>query len=165
MRTVLRSMEPEDKAFLYEVYASTREEELAVLPWSSEEKERFLRMQFEAQHGFYMNQFPDAEFSIIELEGKPIGRYYLEHRHDEYRIIDIALLPPYRNQGIGGEYLKALCEKAMQSGLPICIHVEQNNRAMALYKRVGFKKIGDTGVYNLMEWRSNAVRFQSSVNP
>ena len=32
------------------------------------------------------------------------------------------------------------------------IHVEHNNPAMRLYKRLGFRKIDDNGIYHLMEW-------------
>ena len=38
----LRPITPEDEPFLYEVYASTRENEMALLEWSSTEKEKFL---------------------------------------------------------------------------------------------------------------------------
>ena len=50
---------------LYLVYATTREEELSQVPWSPEQKEEFLRMQFSAQHDYYQQQYPDAKFEII----------------------------------------------------------------------------------------------------
>ena len=40
-----------------------------------------------------------------------------------------------------------------EAQLPVRIHVEANNPAMGLYKRLGFRQIDTNGVYWLMEWR------------
>lgn len=63
--TTLRPITPEDREFLFRLYASTRAEELAVVDWSEREKESFLRFQFDAQHKYYMEQFPRAAFDVI----------------------------------------------------------------------------------------------------
>jgi hypothetical protein len=60
-----RAIRPEDEPFLRRVYAGTREEELAVVPWSIDQKDAFLRMQFDAQHRYYQDQFPDASFDVV----------------------------------------------------------------------------------------------------
>ena len=148
----LRPITPEDEDFLYRVYASTREDELAPLDWDDEQKESFLKMQFAAQHKFYTEQFPRAEFQVILLDQEPIGRLYLDHRHDEIRLIDIALLPSHRNCGIGNHILKDILAAGELASLPVRIHVEQFNPALRFYKRLGFRQTGDDGIYYLMEW-------------
>ena len=148
----LRDIVDGDRPFLQQLYASTREEELAVVPWSESEKKTFLEFQFNAQHTFYQNQFGDAAFWVIEQENVPIGRLYLDRRSDEIRIIDIALLPAYRDRGIGTALLNAILAEGQANHQPIRIHVEHNNRALNLYRRLGFKKIDEEGVYFLMEW-------------
>ncbi len=148
----LRPITPEDGGFLYRIYASTREDELAVVDWDDGQKEAFLEMQFAAQHAFYMEQFPRAEFQIILLDEEPIGRLYVDRREDEIRIIDIALLAEHRNKGIGSKFLKDILSEGQQKGLPVRIHVEQNNPALRLYERLSFQKIGENGIYYLMEW-------------
>ena len=147
----LRPMRARDKDFLYRVYASTRAEELAVVDWSEAEKAAFLEQQFEAQHGYYQAQFPDAAFQVIERDGEPIGRLYLDRRADEIRIIDIALLPAHRRAGIGGALLREILGEAAAAGKAVRIHVERNNPALGLYHRLGFREIEDQGVYLLME--------------
>ena len=77
MNVTLRPIAPADEQFLYQVYASTRQEELAQVPWSDAQKEAFLRMQFAAQHLHYQQHYADAAFSILELQGEPIGRLYV----------------------------------------------------------------------------------------
>ena len=111
----LRPVRPEDESFLYEVYASTRLDELALTGWTEQQKKEFLQMQFGAQHRYYHEQFPEAEFHIILIQNLPIGRLYVDRRSDEIRIIDIALLPEYRNAGIGSMFLHNLMEEAEQS--------------------------------------------------
>ena len=153
-----RPIRPEDEAFLYQVYASTREDELAQVPWDEGEKETFLRMQFNAQHKYYQEQFLNAEFQIILLDDRPIGRLYVDRRPDEIRLIDIALLPGERNGGIGTLLLKELLVEAAWVGKPVRIHVERFNPALRLYEQLGFSRIDDQGVYHLMEWSPNQRR-------
>ena len=148
----LRPTRADDTEFLYRVYASTREQELAVLDWSGEQKEAFLRMQFDAQHTFYHQHFPECAYQVIEAGDEPIGRLYLDRRDDEFRIIDIALLSEHRNAGIGGRLMRDILDEAAASGKPVRIHVERFNPALSLYQRLGFEQIEDQGVYLLLEW-------------
>ena len=148
----LRPAREDDAEFLYRVYASTRTDELAVVPWSVEQKEAFLRMQFHAQHTDYHRNFPDAAFLIVESNHEAIGRVYLDRRHDEFRVVDIALLPERRGRGLGAALMRNVMAEAAAEMLPVRIHVERFNPAQRLYERLGFRRIGDTGVYYLMEW-------------
>ena len=149
----LRPIRPDDEAFLFRVYASTREEELAPLQWSEEQKRAFLQMQFRAQHQHYQTYFPAARFDVVVWRDQPIGRLYVDRREDEIRIIDIALLPEFRRQGFGSRMLREILDEATQPPKPVRIHVERFNPALKLYERLGFTRTGDTGVYYLMEWK------------
>lgn len=151
-----RPIGQQDQEFLYSVYASTRQQELAVVDWSAEQKEQFLRMQFSAQHKHYQENYTAASFDVILLDSEPIGRLYVDRRDQEIRVIDIALLPEHRGRGIGGRMMQDLLDEAQSNGIPVCIHVERNNPAMHLYQRLGFQVIGDTGVYLLMQWTPNS---------
>ncbi len=148
-----RPIAESDLPFLSSLYASTRAEEVAQVPqWNDEQRRQFLQMQFDAQHKFYQEQFDQAEFLIIEREGQAVGRVYTDRREDEIRLIDIALMPETRAQGLGSALLEDLLEEGQHTGLPVRIHVEKNNPAMRLYIRLGFRQIEDQGVYDLMEW-------------
>ena len=140
-----------DAEFLLAVYASTRAEELAVVPWTPAEKDAFLRMQFEAQDAFWREQRPDAAFAVILVDGEPAGRLYVDRRPDEIRIVDIALLPDRRAMGVGTLLIQRILDEGRASGRPVTIHVERGNRARALYERLGFRQIDTTGVYDLLE--------------
>ncbi len=150
-----RFIKPSDLPFLRKLYESTRSQELKLIPhWNEDEKKAFLDQQFHAQHTYYKENFGEAEFSLLLVNDIPVGRLYLDRRKDELRIIDIALLPAYRGIGIGTKLLREILKEAHNVEKPVRIHVEQNNPALSLYSRLGFRQIGDTGVYYLMEWNS-----------
>lgn len=147
-----RPITSDDEALLYRIYASTREDEMALVDWDEAQKAAFLMMQFTAQHRYYQEYYPDAAFDIILLNGQPAGRLYVDRWPEEVRIIDITLLPEYRNAGIGTTLLKGILQEAAQAGKRVSIHVERFNPAMHLYERLGFSMVGEHGVYYLMEW-------------
>lgn len=153
----LRPITPDDEAVLCGIYASTRTEELErVAHWSPAQKQAFIEWQFRAQHQYYREHYPGAWFWLLLLDGAPIGRLYLqaEHADGSVRIIDITLLPPWRNQGIGNQLLLDVMAFAARLDRPITIHVESFNPAMHLYQRLGFELVSRTnGVYHLLEWR------------
>lgn len=150
----LRPIQPEDEEFLCRVYASTRADIAALIDWTDEQKSAFCRQQFTLQHTYYRQQFPDAAYDIVLSRGKPIGRLYLDRREDEYRVLDITLLPAARGQGIGGDLMRQILDEAAAAGKPVRIHVEQHNGARRLYDRLGFQEIEKRGIYNFMEWNS-----------
>jgi GNAT superfamily N-acetyltransferase len=149
----LRAATPEDEQFLRAVYAGTRAEELAWAPWSDAQKRAFTDMQFTAQDTDYRRHYPNAQYSIIEVQGVPAGRLYVDRCKTEIRIIDIALLPEHRRTGIGTKLLRELQDEARTSGKVITIHVEKFNSALNLYHRLGFQQIEDKGVYLFLEWK------------
>jgi ribosomal protein S18 acetylase RimI-like enzyme len=146
----LRPVELGDEEFLYRVYASTRQEELAQTGWSEAQKEMFLRQQFEAQSRYYREHYQEASFDVILTDSSPIGRLYVARWPEEIRIVDIAVLPEYRNAGIGTKLLENLISESEASAKPLSIHVERFNPALHLYRRLGFREVADKGVYLLM---------------
>lgn len=153
--TLRRAVEA-DLDFLERLYASTRRDELAQLDWDDERKRAFLAQQFRAQHAHYRAEFANASFLIIERHSEAIGRIYLDHRRDEIRLIDIALVPEARNRGFGTSMMDRLLAAAGRLGLPVRLHVESFNPAYRLYERLGFKWLEDRGVYQFMEWSPRA---------
>jgi len=143
-----------DLPFLARVYASTRTEELAPVPWSEAAKSEFLDMQFRAQHAHYRRYYPGADWLLILHGGEYAGRLYLTRRPSEHCIIDIALLPEHRGKRLGEALLRDLLDEAAAAAKAVSIHVEKFNPAMRLYRRLGFRTIEDKGVYDLMRWSS-----------
>jgi ribosomal protein S18 acetylase RimI-like enzyme len=143
-----------DLPFLGRLYASIRQQELDVVPWSDADKAAFLDTQFRAQHAHYQTYYPNADWLVTVHDGADIGRLYIERWPTQHRIIDIAFLPEHRGKGFGTALLNDLLDEAVAAGKAVSIHVEKFNPAMGLYRRLGFTSVEDKGVYDLMHWNA-----------
>ncbi|NEN85681.1 GNAT family N-acetyltransferase [Paenibacillus elgii] len=145
----------EDQAFLYELYRSTRIEEVSAWGWGDGELDAFLRMQFDLRQRSYALQYPLAQHGIILQNGVRVGGIILQETPHEIRLIDVSLVPEYRDGGIGTALLKRLQETAAARGKPIRLHVIRSNAAVSLYERLGFRLAEGDGIYAAMEWSTN----------
>ncbi|HEX9024699.1 MAG TPA: GNAT family N-acetyltransferase [Geobacteraceae bacterium] len=147
----MRPITDADGEFLFRLYASTRREEMAATGWNETQVEAFLRMQFNLQHTQYMRNYPGASFDIVLIDGVPAGRLYVERKVDRMLVIDIALLPEFRGQGIGGRIMRELADEADVKGPTMSLHVETNNPVREFYMSLGFREIELRGAYYYME--------------
>ena len=148
----LRPARADDEPFQLRVYASTREEELAPVPWSAEQKAAFVAQQFAAQSDHYARHYAGMSADVILVDGVPAGRLLVARWDAEIRIVDIAILPEFRGRGAGEVLLRGLMAEADAAGKPVSIHVEHTNRALGLYRRLGFRPVGEHGPYLRMQW-------------
>lgn len=155
----LRSEREGDSAFLESLYIAVRWPELEASGWTNEAKLGFLREQFSFQDKHYAEHYAEAEFLILEKQGVPVGRLYLYRASSDIRIVDISLMPEVRNLRIGTALLQGVTAEAAEAGQSVSIHVEKFNPAQTLYRRLGFKEIGENGPYWLMEWTEANARF------
>ena len=149
----LRTVTDEDEPFLRRVYASTREAEMAIVRWTDDQKAVFLDMQYRAQRISYRADYPESEHSVIERDGEPVGRIWVDRNDEEIRLIDIAILPDHRGQGIGSALLSRLLESARQARVPLRHAVlKTNTNALRFYQRLGFRVYDDIATHVFMEW-------------
>jgi ribosomal protein S18 acetylase RimI-like enzyme len=121
------------------------------VPWDEEQKDLFLRMQFDAQDAWWHENYAAASFDVILVDGEPAGRLYVHRGPSEIRIVDIALLPEQRGNGVGTRLLEDLLAEGDASSKSVTIHVERMNPALRLYDRLGFTLAEDKGVYLFLE--------------
>ena len=81
-RVTLRPEESGDEPLLLQLYASTREEELALTGWDVPTRALFVESQFRAQRAAYRSMFSTADFAILLLETAPIGRIVVQQAPD-----------------------------------------------------------------------------------
>lgn len=141
-----------DMAFLGELYASTRWEEVLQTPWSDQQRRDFLHTQFNAQHKHYLTHYPHSDYLLIIKNSEKIGRIYVDRDDSSICLIDISLLPQYRGKGIGTLLIKELILEAQNTQKKIVLHVESFNPAFQLYKKLDFVLVEDKGVHQYMEW-------------
>jgi ribosomal protein S18 acetylase RimI-like enzyme len=148
----LRPATDADYDFMRLLYHSTRVEEMQHFPFDDAEKKTFLDQQFAAQFQHYQIHYPTCERNIIEQDGRPVGRLWIDEWRDQIRLVDIALMPESRAGGIGSALLRQVMDRGAAAGKPVTIHVEAYNPALRLYKRLGFEHVDTNGVYYLMRW-------------
>ncbi len=151
-----------DQPFVDALYATTRWDELAPLPWPDAAKHGFLHEQSWLQAAHYRQNYPGALLALLECGGEPFGRVYLYASPGEFRLMDIALLPIWRGRGIGQELLRALMQVAAAQSRRITLHVEPNNPAQRLYARLGFELLEDRGVYHFLGWTPPALQLNTA---
>ena len=151
MTITLRPVCESDDAFLLALYASTRESELALTPWSEDQKRAFVQSQFAAQKQHYAANNPGAAHDVIYADGEPAGRLYLARRTAAFHILDITIAPAQRNQGIGSEMLRRILAEAGEAGKPVTIYVESFNPSLRFFERLGFRTKSVDGFLMLLE--------------
>lgn len=150
----LRKAVPADDDFILSLYASTRADELQRVPWTPEQKDAFVRMQFAAQKQHYAANYPQARHDVICVKEAAVGRIYLDRGAKVFHILDITVSPQNRNQGIGEALLRRLLEEAGQSGKAVTIYVETFNPSMRLFERLGFETAEAKDFLVLMTWQA-----------
>jgi len=150
----LRAAAPEDAEFLYQVYAHTRYQELEHAPWTPQQVDAFLRMQFQAQATHYQTYYPNTSYDLVLVNGEPAGRLSVSREPGHLIIMDIAILPSFRGLGIGTILLRQTLDEAAAHHQRATIHVEKENPARRLYERLGFTQIAEDGIYYEMEWKA-----------
>jgi ribosomal protein S18 acetylase RimI-like enzyme len=164
MNPSLRPASPADQEFLFQLYASTRQAEIAALGWSPAQQESFLRMQFQAQQRWYETAYAGAEHRIVMLDSKPAGRLLVERGAEAATLVDISLIPEYRGRGLGTMLLRDLLHGCQNSGLAVRLQVLKTNPAQRLYERVGFRRTNEDQLYFQMEWRPTPPPAQGSAS-
>lgn len=152
-RVELRPVAPGDEEFLLDVYADSRADEMALVPWTDEQKRAFLRSQLAAQRGEYEARFPRADYHVILVDGERAGRLWVARTPEQIRLLDISILAPFRDRGVGTRLVRALMDEAAAGGLPLRHFVFQlNAAALRFYERLGFRQTGEFQGYLMMEF-------------
>ena len=95
-------------------------------------------------------QLPDDHALVAEVDGRVVGACWVRTT-DEYGHIDeetpsfaISLFEPYRGRGIGTALMRRMISLLEDEGYArVSLSVQKENPACNLYKRLGFRVIGD----------------------
>ena len=143
----LRPALPADVEFEHLLYASTRDD---LRPLGPEVFDGLVGMHFRAQSMSIRLDHPQAEHRIVMVQDAPVGHLITDASSSHIEVIDVALLPEYRNYGLGTSVLRSVLAQADRLGRAIRLHVEKQSRAVRLYERLGFVICGDVGMYFAM---------------
>jgi ribosomal protein S18 acetylase RimI-like enzyme len=149
----LRTAVESDFELLYKVFLTCRTDLIAaVADWDEIQKDHFLRSQFQTQQDQYRSHYPGASFDVVTESDEIIGHLYSSHLENEILVVDINLLPGFRNRGIGCALLQDLLDQGQRLNRSVTLHVQQDSPARRLYQRLGFTEAGKQGIHIRMEW-------------
>lgn len=152
----LRPADPADEAFFAALYRSTRDDLLA-LPLDPAMLDGLIAMQHRMQVAGYRNDYPDAQYQVLELDGAAVGRLVTAAVDGAVRVVDIAVMPQARGQGVAGEALRRLQAQAVGDGRAVALSVRKDNAAARrLYAALGFAVDGEDEMSLELRWRAQA---------
>lgn len=139
VRFALRPEVETDKPFRLALFRTSRGPGWDQLPLPADMLARMMEQQFHAQTQGYRAAYPRARLEIVMVDGEPVGRLATDRDAEAVRLIDIAVIPERRGQGIGRAILRALMDEAAAAGTSVTLQVARDNLgAQRLYHRLGF---------------------------
>ena len=151
MLVTRRPLAPDDEPFVRSLILATVAEELRAWAWPEPMRSNLLEMQYRVRRQGVESTFPDAEKSIVMIDGQPAGWVVVSRTSDEIHLVDIAILAEWRGAGVGTTTLRELLAESDRAGKPIRLTVNVTNRAALLYERLGFRRTGGNQVQHFME--------------
>jgi GNAT superfamily N-acetyltransferase len=149
---LLRPCTEADDAFVYDVFCTTWESEVAALP-NQNLAQHVLRIQHIAQERRFANRYPEYDRYIVVEDGESAGRLYVHETDSTMHVIDLTLLPRFQNRGIGTRIFRALLDHAAREGRSVTLRVPRRNvRAADLYASLGFHLVSLDDVDSFFEW-------------
>lgn len=125
----MREGTAEDFSFAEAIYIDAMRPLMQKLArWNEAERRAALRRSFKA-----------ADTSIVILDGRDIGWMQISERDTDYNLAQLQLLDDYCGLGIGTRLIGVLLDKAAREGRTVSLSVIRINRAIGLYKRLGFR--------------------------
>lgn len=90
---------------------------------------------------------------ILLDDGDPVGLLKVARDGDAWTVIQIQLAAAVRGRGIGRTLLEQIIAEARAAGATLGLSVLKANPARALYERLGFVVIGESGHEYVMRLR------------
>lgn len=103
-----------------------------------------------------------SEYNVVYANGQKAGYYHFYKNDDgQYEIDDLYVFPEFQNQGIGSGVIKKCCASV---NAPVMLYVFiENQRAVSLYKKLGFKVTQTVHGSRYRMQRNNSRRSDLSV--
>jgi ribosomal protein S18 acetylase RimI-like enzyme len=156
VRFALRPEVEADAPFRLALFRASRGPGWDQIPLPAEMLTKIMEQQFHAQTQGYRAAYPRARLEIVTIDAAPVGRLATYRDTEAVHLIDIALVPERRGQGIGGALLRALTDEAAAAGTPLTLQVARDNlAAQRLYHRLGCVMTAANETHLTLRWSSS----------
>ena len=106
------------------------------------------------QDGFFKAAWTGAPHYLVSRDDVVVGIVSYIERADVIHINEVQIIPHYQGQGIGTTFLEERIEEARRRKIPLTLQALRENRAIELYRRLGFVPYGESDTHIKMEWRN-----------
>lgn len=140
----LRSATLQDIDFLVELRAQTMGPHIAAmgLPTSKEDYLERVNYRFDCAQIIMVDNHPAGLFKTCFLADK-----------NQWFLVQVQVHPDFQNRKIGYTVVSQLLEQATQDHADVYLTVFKSNPAQRLYRRLGFKQVGETEHEFEMLWQ------------
>jgi ribosomal protein S18 acetylase RimI-like enzyme len=135
---LLQESTENDSEFFMELFGEIKNSELHLDMWPETIRNQMIRMQYNGFMQSVHTEFPEHIDYLILYQSEKAGRLQLDKNDKGFRIINISLLPAYRNIGIGSAIIQKIIEEANFKSIPVYLEVDKTNKAAYLYNKLGF---------------------------
>ncbi len=94
---------------------------------------------------------------FVQVQGADVGWMQVSARPSVLHLDQLHLVPGWRGRGIGSHLLAGLLDRAAETGSSVALDVIRGNPAIALYRRLGFRTVGEDEEKFQMLWRPPAL--------
>jgi ribosomal protein S18 acetylase RimI-like enzyme len=101
----------------------------------------------------FRNGYKQAQTQVVCFDGHDVGWIQIAEFVGRLHLRQLHLVASRRGLGIGSRLIKNLLERATALGKPVTLEVMYGNRAMSLYRRLGFRQTGQDADKIQMIWR------------
>lgn len=106
----------------------------------------------------FRRAFKLEQTQVIHVNGSDIGWMHVSRAADGFHLHQLHLLERFRNRGIGTRLIEALLDNARREGRKVVLNVLRGNPAVSLYRRLGFRIVGEDAEKHIMQWRASSGR-------
>jgi ribosomal protein S18 acetylase RimI-like enzyme len=143
-----------DAADFFALFLRVRGHDLGAANWPEPLRSTTLGIQFEAQRRGYAEHYPGAETLFLTRGTERVGWAIVDRGAAAWQLVDIAVAPEARGQGIGGAAVAALQSGASAANVPMMLSVAPDNlTAVRLYSRLGFTPAGANETHLQLTWQ------------
>jgi ribosomal protein S18 acetylase RimI-like enzyme len=136
----LRPATADDSEFCFQLHKAAMGEYVTAI-WGWDEQR---------QRDHHARGFAPGHWQIITADGADAGILIVDYRPAEIYLARIEIHPDYQGHGIGTRLISALIDEAAQRGQDLVLDVlTVNNRAQALYQRLGLNEVARHGDGNI----------------
>jgi GNAT superfamily N-acetyltransferase len=150
MTVSFRPETPDDDAFLRRLITATIIEELGAETWPEPMRTHLAGVQYTMRRQGVRGRYPHGESRIVLADGAEAGWLYTAALPEVVWLVEVMILPEHRGQGIGSAALRDVIGSAGARPVRLKVNVT-NTRAIGLYERLGFRRVGGDAVQHLME--------------